>query len=193
MSSLCSPHRTSLCLKKAVASSIAPALLWALIAPSRPFFLVTWNLEEWMSIALNNSKDAGRILKNPKAFFPVEPCSAWVGKSGATRSAGHSLLCCQEMPASFSPLDKIRIEWFKWHYWYDNDFPYFPDTPLSILCEHSCSALLTVPSNLIPRTNSSHGAGYNTRTSSLPVPTPSLVPGPSAGQFRKWRLRICTW
>lgn len=66
------------------------------------------------------------------------------------------------MPASFSPLDKIRIEWFKWHYWYDNDFPYFPDTPLSILCEDSSSALLTLPSNLIPRANSSHGAGHNT-------------------------------
>lgn len=97
------------------------------------------------------------------------------------------LLCCQEMPASFCPLDKIRMELFKWHYWYDNDFPYFPDTPFSILCEDSCSALLTLPGNQIPRAHSSHGSLSDLRlvttqrTSSLPAPILHLPLAPQLG------------
>lgn len=54
------------------------------------------------------------------------------------------LLCCQEIPAGFSPLDKIRIELFGWHYWFDNEFSYFPTTLFPFLCEEWHLAWLTL-------------------------------------------------
>lgn len=61
------------------------------------------------------------------------------------------LLYWQEMPAGSSPLGKIRIEWFRWHYWFGNEFSYFPATSFFLLWEDWCSARLTLLSDFIPR------------------------------------------
>lgn len=42
--------------------------------PIQPYFLVSWNLKEWLRVTFNSSRSAGKIFRIPKAFFPIQLC-----------------------------------------------------------------------------------------------------------------------
>lgn len=85
--------------------------------------------------------------QDPQSILPYATLFCMRREEKCNQFCRTFLLCCQEMPAGFSPLDKIRIEWFGQHYWFDNEFPYFSTTLFLFLCEHWHSAWLTLTSH----------------------------------------------
>lgn len=157
-------------------------VLLTLETPIQPYFFVSVGLKLEGVVAYcleqqwgcwENTWDAQRVLYSTLLCMGREKCNLFYRTF---------LLCCQEMPAGFSPLDEMRIEWFRWHYWIDDEFSNFPTTPFPFWVE---SGIQQPGSQDKQLDLLGHRLVTSGQTSSLVPPLFHLSPTPQLSSLRK--------